>query len=88
MPGKVRRIVTAVNDAGRSYILSDTLLPAADPAAGEPLRVGLWTTDSAPASNKGTQDPAPDGVITRIAPPNRGGTVIRITDVPPETVRA
>ena len=29
MPGKVRRIVTGVNAAGRSFILSDTLLPTA-----------------------------------------------------------
>jgi len=27
MPGKVRRIVTGVNAAGRSYIVTDTLLP-------------------------------------------------------------
>jgi len=87
MPGKVRRIVTAVNEAGRSYVFSDTLLPTSEVAPGEPLRVGLWMTDSAPASNKGTHDPAPDGVITRIAPPNRGGTVVRIIDIPPEKAR-
>src|SRR5437870_126769 len=87
MPGKVRRIVTAVNDAGRSYILSDTRLPTAEVAPGEPVRAGLWITDSAPASNKGARDPVPDGVITRIAPPDRGGTLIRIVDIVPETVQ-
>src|SRR2546426_5917703 len=56
MPGKVRRIVTAVNAAGRSYILSDTNLPTADVAPGEPVRAGLWITDSAPASNTGVHD--------------------------------
>jgi hypothetical protein len=84
MPGKVRRIVTGVNTAGRSCILSDTRLPTAEVAAGEPVRAGLWITDAAPASNEGTRDPAPDGVITRIPPAHRGGTVLRIIDLPPE----
>ena len=88
MPGKVRRIVTGVNDAGRSCIVSDTRLPTAAVAPGDPVRVGLWTTESAPALNKGASDPVPDGVITRTPPAHRGGTVIRITDIPPETLRA
>jgi len=88
MPGKVRRIVTAVNDAGRSYILSDTRLPTTDVAPGHAIRVGLWTTDSARPSNKGTQDPVPDGVIMRTPPAHRGGSVIRITDIPPDAAHA
>ncbi len=85
MPGKVRRIVTAVNAAGRSYIHSDTRLPTAPVAPGEPVRAGLWITDAAPASNAGTHDPVPDGVITRIPLAHRGGTVLRIVDFAPET---
>src|SRR5213594_3815758 len=88
MPGKVRRIVTGVNDAGRSCILSDTLLPKADVGPGDPVLVGLGTTDSAPASNKGTHDPVPDGVIAQIPPAHRGGSVIRIVDLPPDARRA
>jgi hypothetical protein len=88
MPGKVRRIVTGVNDAGRSYIQSDTLLPAAEVGPGEPVRVGLWTTDSAPSSNQGAHDPVPDGVILRTPPAHRGGSVIRVTDIPPDSRRA
>lgn len=84
MPGKVRRIVTAVNQAGRSYVLSDTEVALAELAAGEPARAGLWTTDSAPASNEGIRDPVPDGVIAQIAPAHRGGTVFRVVDFPPE----
>jgi mannose-6-phosphate isomerase-like protein (cupin superfamily) len=86
MPGKVRRIVTAVNDAGRSYILSDTGLPAAEVAAGDPVRAGIWVTESAPASNEGTHDPVPDGVITPIGPKDRGGSVFRIVDILPDKV--
>ncbi len=88
MPGKVRRIVTGVNAAGRSCILSDTLLPTAGVPPGEPVRAGLWTTDSAPASNKGKADPVPDGVILGTPPAHRGGTVIRITDIAPDSRRA
>ena len=88
MPGNVRRIVTGVNDAGRSCILSDRSFPAGDLAPRQPIRVGLWTTDASPASNKGTDDPVPDGVIMRTPPAQRGGTVIRITDVPPDSTRA
>jgi hypothetical protein len=87
VPGKIRRIVTGVNDAGRSYIVSDTQLPAGDLAPGEATRAGLWITRSAPASNSDPEDPTPDGVVLRTPPPDRGGTVIRITDIPPQSVR-
>jgi cupin domain len=88
MPGNVRRIVTGVNGAGRSYIVSDTRFPRTDVAPGQAVRVGLWTTDSARPSNEGTQDPVPDGVIMRTPPAHRGGSVIRITDIPPDTSHA
>jgi hypothetical protein len=88
MPGKVRRIVTGVNAAGRSCIISDTPMPTAEVASGEPVRAGLWITDAAPASNAGAHDPVPDGVITRIPPAHRGGTVFRIIDFPPDTAHA
>ncbi len=87
MPGKVRRIVTGHNQAGRSCIVSDTLLPIEDVPEGEPIRAGIWMTRSAPASNTDPTDPAPDGVIFRTAPPDRGGTVIRIVDIAPAKVR-
>src|SRR5260370_1420081 len=88
MPGKVRRIVTGVNAAGRSCILSDTRFPTTDVAVGEPVRVGLWTTEAAPASNTGTHDPVPEGVIVRTPPAHRGGSVVRITDIPPDRTHA
>lgn len=87
MPGKVRRIVTGVNSAGRSCIVSDTRLPTAEVKPGEPVRAGLWITNSAPASSKAS-DPVPDGVIARTPPEHRGGTVVRITEFPPDQVRA
>jgi len=87
MPGKVRRIVTGVNDAGRSYIVSDTMLPTAAVAPGAAVRTGLWQTGSAPASNQET-DPVPDGVIMRTPPDHHGGTVVRITDIVPDSRHA
>jgi hypothetical protein len=87
MPGKVRRIVTGVNAEGRSYIESDTEFPAGDLPSDQRVRVGLWLTHSAPAMNT-EPDPAPDGVILRTPPPDRGGTVIRIADIPPEKEQA
>src|SRR5262244_2302074 len=72
MPGKVRRIVTGVNAAGRSVIVSDTMLPSSPVAPGAAVRTGLWTTSSAPASNV-EPDPAPDGVIMRTPPDHRAG---------------
>jgi hypothetical protein len=88
MPGKVRRIVTGVNAAGRSFILSDTMLPTAPVAPGAAVRTGLWTTSAAPASSEGTNDPVPDGVIMRTPPDHRGGTVVRITDIVPDKLHA
>jgi hypothetical protein len=87
MPGKVRRIVTGVNSAGRSCIISDTRLPTAAVAPGAPVRAGLWATQNAPASNTGA-DPVPDGVIVRTPPDHRGGTVIRVTDIVPDKQHA
>ena len=52
MARQVRRIVTGHNAEGRSRIIADEYLPA-HPAADAPLRVGLWLTDRAPASNRG-----------------------------------
>jgi len=87
MPGKVRRIVTGVNAAGRSYIVTDTLLPT---AAVAPARRCARALDdvAAPSSNKGTHDPVPDGVILYTPPAHRGGSVIRVTDIVPDKQHA
>jgi len=83
MASQVRRIVTGHNAEGRSRIIADEYLPA-NPAAGAPLRVGLWLTDRAPASNRGNDDPVPDGVIDEIPPQHRGGSVFRIAEFLPD----
>ncbi|MBO0713751.1 MAG: cupin domain-containing protein [Acidimicrobiales bacterium] len=80
--------MTATDESGRSYLLSDDLFPKRDPVAGDRVRTDLWITRSAPASNKGTEDPITDGLATRIPPAERGGTVIRVADFPPDTDQA
>lgn len=87
MARQVRRIITGHNAQGRSIIIADENLPAR-PAADAPLRVGLWLTDRAPASNRGNDNPVPDGVIDRTPPEHRGGSVFRIVEFPPDKKRA
>jgi quercetin dioxygenase-like cupin family protein len=81
----VRRLVTAAGPDGRSYLAADELLPAGplDDSGGF-RRIGLWLTATAPASNDGFDDPVPGGKLERVVPPGRGGTVVRIVDIPPE----
>jgi hypothetical protein len=84
MAGKVRRIVTGVNDAGRSYFVSDSRLPSAAIPPDGPVAAGLWKTDRSPASNA-DDDPVPDGVIATIPPADTGGTIFRILDILPDS---
>src|SRR5262249_58276070 len=65
----------------------DRMLGTAPVAAGAPVRTGLWTTTSAPVSNQ-ESDPVPDGVIMLTPPDHRGGTVVRITDIVPDSRHA
>jgi Cupin domain len=78
----VRRIVTGVDAAGRSYIAEDGVSPAMLTQPGRPgyRNNNLWRT-------LGPDKPvdAPDTVLDHsgVLPPARG-TVIRVIDVPPE----
>jgi hypothetical protein len=56
MGRQVRRIVTGRNAEGHSRIIADEYLPV-HPAAGAPLRVGLWLTDRAPCQTAATTIP-------------------------------
>jgi hypothetical protein len=80
----VRRIVTGINGAGRSCILEDGISPAMQVMPG---RLGyrnnnLWRTVDSPAPVN-----APDSVLKHsgVLPPSRG-TVIRVIDIPPESL--
>ena len=86
MPRSVRRVVTGVNDAGKSTIIMDAAAPqvsqGADPEGGSTV---LWVTSSAPASNAGNDDAAPAGVRNPVPPKDRGGTILRIVDFLPSS---
>lgn len=78
----VRRIVTANDAEGRSYIAEDGVSPAMLTMEGRPgyRNNNIWRTEGAPA-DVDARDTICDheGVLP---PPN--GTVIRVIDIPPE----
>jgi naringenin degradation protein FdeH len=82
----VRRVVTGHDDAGRAVLAQDGTPPnvvAFDAVPGTVFHE-VWATDAVPARI----DNGPDPTLGRLelAPP-RGGTRIRIVDVPPDTVQ-
>jgi mannose-6-phosphate isomerase-like protein (cupin superfamily) len=85
MPTRIRRVVTAQNDAGRSYILQDQLAPNQNEVASMPglAITELWETLNVPANNEGTADGADRPI--RHEPP-RGGTLFRTVEFPPDEV--
>jgi hypothetical protein len=87
LPKPVRRIVTGHNAEGRSVFRMDGPAPDVYPApASAAMTISLlWRTTTSPASNDGREDMAPAGLRVPTAPQQRGGTVFRIADLPPET---
>jgi quercetin dioxygenase-like cupin family protein len=78
----IRRVVTADDAEGRSYVLQDGASPAVRVVPERPgYRVtNLWCTEASPSAIN-----APDAIAEHkgIAPPP-SGTVLRIIDIPPE----
>jgi hypothetical protein len=83
----VRRIVTGHNAEGRSVFIMDGPAPDAYPApASAAMTITLlWRTTTVPASFAGNDDMAPAGLRVPTAPQQRGGTVFRIADIPPDS---
>lgn len=76
----VRRIVTAENAQGRSYIASDGPTPNVAQPAHAPLTAQVvWATGESAAKG---EDPAPAG--HPFAFHSEGGSVLRIVDFPPD----
>lgn len=82
MTEAVRRIVTGLDPDGMSYIAEDQPAPTFHPIEGRPgaTLANLWATHAAPSPVD-----APDMVIDydKLLPP-KGGTIIRVMDIPPE----
>lgn len=76
----VRRVVTALDEAGQSYIAESGGSPATLTLPGSPYRnANLWRTAAAPSPVE-----APDTITEHrgVLPP-RAGTVLRVIDFPP-----
>ncbi len=86
MPKRPRRVVTGHDAKGRSVVLMDGESPYSfflETAGGLQL-TELWETRSAPADNSGAKDAADH---ERRIEPVGGGTVFRIIEYPPDSVR-
>ena len=83
---RYRRVITGHDAHGRSVILMDDESPhgfVAEKAGG--LRVTeLWETTSSPADNSGGADAAEH---ERRIEPKGGGTVFRVIEYPPDSIR-
>jgi len=77
-----RRVVTTHDETGKAVILLDGPTPhrTVREATGT-VAHNIWITDSTPAEMTGKQDRAARKI--GIAPP-RGGSIIRVLDIPPE----
>lgn len=78
---RTRRVVTANDADGRSYVESDALVPPGPPVAGR-VRAVLWRTDEAPARTD-APDPTRAGAEASVPVPGSGGTLAILVDVPP-----
>jgi mannose-6-phosphate isomerase-like protein (cupin superfamily) len=86
MPRRTRRVVTGHDARGRSVVLIDGESPYSfflEKAGGLQL-TELWETRSSPADNSGAKDAADH---ERRIEPVDGGTVFRIIEYPPDSVR-
>ncbi|WP_375196967.1 cupin domain-containing protein [Sphingobium sp.] len=80
----VRRIVTGHDSAGRAIIQEDGAVPRVQRIGGDigPMFHEVWNTQATPAPiDAASGEPTESGII--LAPP-KGGTRIRVLDIPPE----
>lgn len=85
MPHPIRRVVTGHDTTGRSIFVMDGAAPnMRTPRAGGTTVTELWSTDATPADNAGSADRG-EG-IARIQPP-ANGSVFRVVEYPPDSVR-
>ena len=77
---EVRRVVTTHDASGAAVVLLDGPSPHREERAGGTVLHNLWVTDETPAKLVGKEDK----MARKIGiPPPRGGSVIRVLDLPP-----
>lgn len=79
----IRRIITANDGEGRSYIAQDGPPPRSDLLPSGLTTTLLWTTSEMPVMI--SPDDGDPGNRKMGIPPDRNGTVFRIVEFPPET---
>lgn len=77
-----RRIVTGHDEQGNAIVLKDSQVPCVPISADANFAV-LWETSQFPANLNGNEDPI-EKRTTNLA--NDKGVVLRIVDIPPNTV--
>ena len=84
MVEKIRRVVTAHDEEGKSVFVIDGDAGTVKEMESMPglALTELWRTDGAPADNSGRADAA-DGPV--VLEPGPGGTVFRIVEFPPDS---
>jgi mannose-6-phosphate isomerase-like protein (cupin superfamily) len=84
--GVVRRVVTGIDEQGRSYIISDGISPNrhTSPSIAGFGAAQLWYTKPGPVSNAGEQDNAAADTPIPMHP-ELGATIFRIADFPPDS---
>ena len=80
-PGKIRRVVTTIDDNDKAVVLFDGDSPHAVQRPRGNITNLLWVTDGAPADMSG---PADRAAVTVGTSPPEGGTILRIIDYPPD----
>src|SRR5277367_5478498 len=81
----IRRVVTEINEAGRSTFISDKPISGMGEDPTWPTRgvIALWNIDSVPASNE--DNVVSETVTTPRIIPGRGGLSFIIMQIPPES---
>ncbi len=86
MPKPFRRVVTGHNAQGKSVFIMDGPAPCVHSrGTSATASTEFWVTNGTPADNSGSDDPT----VTqpRRLPPPKNGTVFRVVEYPPDSVR-
>lgn len=82
--GRIRRVVTGHDEHGKSIVVYDSFAPAVRTSPARPghYSTEIWRTEGAPAPVGNEPDPTTG---PRQLKPPKQGTVIRVSEMPPET---
>lgn len=84
--GRIRRVVTGHDENGKSIVVTDGFAPAVRTSPERPghYSTEIWQTKGAPAPIGNEPDPTSATGPRQLKPP-KGGTIIRVSEMPPES---